>query len=138
MLIVVKYKSASFSHTMAAPALPTIEQAQHKKFKTEYLYENHTSNITTKKKQNHCLLNMIYCFNIFYQFLKRVCTTILCPGATNTERNVRLHLVLTNSSPTLPMLERSLRLYVVRVHVGYRVDKQYNYKCHLLNMIHWF
>jgi hypothetical protein len=44
---------------------------------------------------------MIHSFIIFYQFLKKVCTTILTVLALQILRNVEVHLVLMNSFLTL-------------------------------------
>jgi hypothetical protein len=65
---------------------------------------------------------MIHCFNVFYEFIKRVCTMILTVLAPQVLRNVRVHLVLMNSSPTYPMSER-LPTRLLFVCTSYRVNE---------------
>ena len=100
-------RSAFFTCRMTAPTI--ISTTNH--------YTHITQQFNYKKNTCH-LLNMIHCFNIFCQFLKMVCTSILTVLAPQTLRNVK------NSSPTWPILERSPNeTLVARVHMGYQVDE---------------
>jgi hypothetical protein len=74
---------------MAAPTIiSTTNTRIIQNIQTEYLQMYNTSNLTTEKSNTYRLLNMRHCFNTFYQFLKRVCTTILIVLAPQVLRNV--------------------------------------------------
>ena len=82
-------ESASFIHRMAAPTITSINNHYTcitQIIQIEYLHMHKTSNLTIEKKNKYHLLNMIYCFNIFYQFLKRSAHDSHSPCATNTQK----------------------------------------------------
>ena len=103
-------RSASFTKISTTNHCAYITQ----KILTQSFHTHYTSYITTEK--NHRLLNRIHCFDIFYQFLNRICTTILTVQVPQILRNVRVHLVLANSSLTCLCRRCQVRLGSVSAH----------------------